>query len=807
MSTKGRVYSKFYLIASGCMALLGMLMFSYVASAQPEQALMTPEANEYHVDADNGSDMAGCGTAGSPCRTLAYVRSWLVGGDTVILHDGNYGAIQEGLGATDVFTDWVTYRAAPGTAPQINSVSIGANVGSYFGLNYAGTYDAYLRLEGLYILDGVATFGARHVEINGCTIHRVGPWTGSEANIEKIAVYIRAGTAVTVTDTDITQTAIGIAAAGHQVSLIGNHIHDITHDGIRSIGLVDSLIADNHIHNLDDGEDDASGYDWNRHCDAIHIFIAGAEQAENLIPNHNVTIRGNLIYDTESQGVQFNNYYRHPSVVNTHIIFENNIFGPTRSNPFNQPDFVDTLIFRNNTYLYFPEGHVFTSAFRTITCTNHTFRIGQGTDIQVYNNILVNVDGEEYAEVFDWNLIRNPSSNAAYGRFTVVGQDPLFVDAFAFDGHLLAGSPAVNAGTRRFAPTPIYDYDREGTPRDTRPDLGAYELPGQTPIAEGPRQSFPGPKIVFVDDFEDANFEIDPWLETETQQGLSWYQPSTDLHKYIHTYSSDVLERNSLSGPLSAGSSWLFSEQGADWKEYTLSFDAHNAYQVTGAGPLLLAQDAQNAYWLNIARDSGRLVRLMLDGAQPTTTTLATEPAIAMPHEGEQSYRVGILCGADGITFTVDVGGDGSAELVYVERDPDALARFTSGGIGFHRDSADDYHRIMYDNIRVELLNVPALLLSATPRDRAIRLAWTLNITSPFTGTWQIDHNSDTGTAYLPVTGLISSTRAYTLSDLVNGHLYTVTLSTLGLTPPLSDTVTVRLPGSFVYLPLVLRGN
>ena len=58
---------------------------------------------------------------------------------------------------------------------------------------------------------------------------------------------------------------------------------------------------------------------------------------------------------------------------------------------------------------------------------------------------------------------------------------------------------------------------------------------------------------------------------------------------------------------------------------------------------------------------------------------------------------------------------------------------------------------------------------------------------------------------YLPITGIISPTRAYTLTGLTNYVWYTVTLnSILGSTPFLTDTVTVMPTDVFVYLPLVL---
>ena len=53
----------------------------------------------------------------------------------------------------------------------------------------------------------------------------------------------------------------------------------------------------------------------------------------------------------------------------------------------------------------------------------------------------------------------------------VLGVDPLFVDAFGGDFHLMEGSPCIDAGNPDNAP----ETDIEGNMRDEMPDIGAYE--------------------------------------------------------------------------------------------------------------------------------------------------------------------------------------------------------------------------------------------------------------------------------------------------------------------------------------------
>ncbi|MBN2004521.1 MAG: right-handed parallel beta-helix repeat-containing protein [Anaerolineae bacterium] len=100
---------------------------------------------------------------------------------------------------------------------------------------------------------------------------------------------------------------------------------------------------------------------------------------------------------------------------------------------------------------------------------------------------------------------------------------------------------------------------------------------------------------------------------------------------------------------------------------------------------------------------------------------------------------------------------------------------------------------------------VPDLRLSGIPGNRTITLNWTVNAILPVTSTWTINYQS-ANTAYLPISGLTNTLRAYTLTDLSNGFWHTVTLNAmLNATPILTDTVRVMPASRFVYLPLVLR--
>jgi hypothetical protein len=103
----------------------------------------------------------------------------------------------------------------------------------------------------------------------------------------------------------------------------------------------------------------------------------------------------------------------------------------------------------------------------------------------------------------------------------------------------------------------------------------------------------------------------------------------------------------------------------------------------------------------------------------------------------------------------------------------------------------------------VEIL--PALTLSGTSGNQVIQLTWEVNTTLPSTTTWTISYAGPAGDEPSPIEGIPSETRAYTLTGLTNYEWYTVTLTTVGVTPILSDTVSVMPTDRLIVLPLLVR--
>jgi hypothetical protein len=100
------------------------------------------------------------------------------------------------------------------------------------------------------------------------------------------------------------------------------------------------------------------------------------------------------------------------------------------------------------------------------------------------------------------------------------------------------------------------------------------------------------------------------------------------------------------------------------------------------------------------------------------------------------------------------------------------------------------------------------LVLTGTPANEGIQLDWDVAAWTylPPTSTWRITFYSETVPSPVVRTGIVSPTRAYTLTGLTNFEWYTITVNaTLDTTPILTDTVRVMPTDLFVHLPLVRR--
>jgi len=656
-------------------------------------------ANPFYVDAAKGSD-TNAGTQDAPFQTIQRALENIPGGSTILLKPGNYPAIEyKGKpGLVIVQGEPVTIKPAPDVADPLKAVSIariqiGLRAGVFAGPDSKGTMDVNLRVEKVHIPDGVYLYGGRHLQLAGCLIERIGPWTGSVENIEKVAVELGGSSDVLIEGCEVTNTGVGLALSGSDVRALGNRIHDIRHDGIRCISLKDSLVEGNTIFNLDDGVEDKDAV-WSRHCDGIQLFIPGPGVPGSQ--NSRVTIRGNRIYNCESQGIQFNNYLRNKELWNEDITMENNVFGPTRANAVNIADPVDGVIFRHNTFVSFPEPRKFKGEGREVECNNSTFRVSSPCKrVQVYNNILANAFEVSTGWFASNNVIMTTKLVGLPTRFDVVTPDVKLVDPAAFDGRLAADSPALNAGTR-LTPSPIFDKDIQGTARDARPDAGAFEVPGQNPAAEKPAPVAKGPVRTLVDDFKDANLDEDPWLAGDGQKGLAWSVPDGQTGWKLRAVADKEGGFHPTLSPQSVKDvSWMVASNCGEWSDGKITITLTNAFNQAGAGVLLRANKESEGYLVDLVKGQITLRKKGAEG-KIEETVLASGPGL-LQRTDTVTMVIAIANDGGGVKITAGVeGGKTALEAV------DKSATFAKGGLSLYNLSTNGSHRTDFDAVKME---------------------------------------------------------------------------------------------------------
>jgi PKD repeat protein len=801
---------------------------------------------DWYVDAANGSD-SNDGSYTAPYRTITNLWPQLEAGDTVGLFGGNYGGFDYytsyvGNSPPDIFTNWVTFKAIDSENPPVfDYVHMGLGIGNV-PLVPAVTgpptaqANAYLAFEGLEIQDGVYIERLANVRFKGCriTLQLAAGFVNIDpdfpdadylAEIERYAVEYNRAEHFYLEQCEVTESAHGVGGSGVNINIVSNEIHHLRHDGVRVWGCWNSRIEGNRIHNTDPLLTDAEAHvlypDVNaaRHADNIHVAISGSGPI-----NTNVVIRNNIIYDTAGQSIQFNEY---GSLRNENFMIEGNIFGPSAASLLNYQG--RGLIFRNNTVCVLPEPRILNEGTRThaiivgtnvirqagtqnnIVMNNYVMRIASiASGVELYNNILGSYATDQGAviEFSDYNVLQiEPSTpplgvdiSRALGRFTAVNTNSPLLNPVAFDGVLLSNAvQVINLGTHSQGQIDFADV--AGTSRDNRPDLGAREMPGLSPAEEPVPQVIDDLKTVFLDDFEDGHYnDIDPWLNGTNTQGMSWYRPAEFTNawdKFLVTHADSMLDRNALFMPNSpyARSSWMISKQGTNWSDYTFEFDCANAYVVSNCGATVLTLDQDNAYWLDISRDSGRLIRMM-DGVE---TVLAASSAIEMPHSGTKHYKIDVDVSSSGITF--DVATNGVPVFSFTDTNSAALAMFTAGGVGFHYDLPEGNFRMHFDNVRVELRPEgyeapPIASFSADPASGGIPLSVTFTDASTRTITnryWDFGDGAVTNTTATTLTHTYTSTGTYSVALVVSGPGGTDTASTqiVALCASVADVITV----------------
>jgi hypothetical protein len=398
----------------------------------------------YYV-ATTGTDAPGCGTAGSPCRTIQYAAGLVEQGDTVLIDPGTYA------GGITVETD-----GAAGEPITFQADGAGVIIEGSGGERDAFfiTWADYIIVDGLTIQHatraGMRIDNSHHVTVRDCTFADNGTWGlftdfSDYTTVESCESY-----------GSIDEHGIYISNSSDYPTIRGNHLHHNRGCGLHMNGDI-SMGGDGIIsYALVEGN-------------VIYENGAGGGSGINMDGVTHSIVRNNLLYDNHASGISI---YQIDGGSGSH---DNRVLNNTIIMPDNGRWAINIPDYDHENPVGSPNSH--NKLFNNIVYNYDDWRGG------------INVEPSAFAGFeSDYNVVMDRfSTNGGDTRITLaqwqaLGYDAhsilatpaeLFVDVSADDYHLKAGSPAINAGM------PLGDVtdDLDGNPRPVGPthDAGAYE--------------------------------------------------------------------------------------------------------------------------------------------------------------------------------------------------------------------------------------------------------------------------------------------------------------------------------------------
>jgi parallel beta-helix repeat protein len=277
---------------------------------------------------------------------------------------------------------------------------------------------------------------------------------------------------------------IHVDSASHHINVQNNNVHDVGQEGIHVKDNSSFVtVQDNTVYNTEK----LGGC-----CNGEGVYV-GTSTNGPLDNTHNVTVRRNLIHDTTDEGIEIKPG-THDCIVENNTLYMTNTMSDS---PYAAIE-LDERDAEIQTWSGNPNHIV-----RNNVLHDNKNGIRLGTGSTAYNNVVYNtqsgfagivvdnLNGDGYTRYVYHNTV-HMSSNAVVlngGTATVrnnIGPSTTgnlafssgyFVNAGTHDYHLVAGSPAIDAGANLGS---VVAVDLEGSTRPAggAPDLGAYEYAG-----------------------------------------------------------------------------------------------------------------------------------------------------------------------------------------------------------------------------------------------------------------------------------------------------------------------------------------
>ena len=401
----------------------------------------------YYVDA-NGND-ANDGSQANPWKTIRHAVDLVVAGDTVLINPGTYLVSQQiSITTSGTASAPITFKG--------NGTGVVVDLRAYDGRNGLEIYFAdYIVIDNLTVYASLETGsrGIRLTHAEGCIISNNTVSGANHANL-----FCSLSDHVTFENNEAFDGAIGIyvADSSDYPTIKGNRLHNNTAIGLHMNGDISS------------GGDGTISYAM---VDSNRVYNNGATGI-NLDGVTWSTFQNNLVYGNKFRGIAF---FKGDGAVpsNDNEAYQNTIITPAGAYYGIGLNYgANRNSFWNNIIL--TEGSV--PSFSSTSSTS---------ELEITSNYNLLPDQGPVAETSNGGFVFSEWQSLGYDTQSVTGTlSQTFQDPAGNNYKLLAGSPAIDAGTPTHSCTP--DIVGNIRPSGTAPDLGAYEYDSATVIYISP---------------------------------------------------------------------------------------------------------------------------------------------------------------------------------------------------------------------------------------------------------------------------------------------------------------------------------